>query len=63
LKKRDRRGAGLKIASNLEIFGNKEAWEARLDGEGGVQLQSLGVGDLRRPACSTRIKMRIIAKL
>ena len=52
-EKRDGRGAGLKIASNLEIFGNKEAWEARLDGEGGVQLQSLqslGVGDLRRPA-------------
>ena len=41
---------GLKKASNLEIFGNKEAWEGRFDGEGGVQLQNLGVGDLRCPA-------------
>ena len=38
------------IASNIEIFGNKEAWQGRFDGEGGVQLQNLGVGDLRCPA-------------
>jgi len=38
------------IASNLDFFGNKEAWQGRFDGERGVQLQNLGVGDLRCPA-------------
>ena len=34
---------GLKKASNLEIFGNKEAWEGRFDGEEECNFKVLGL--------------------
>ena len=33
----------MKIAINLEIFGNKEAWEGRFDGEEECNFKVLGL--------------------